>query len=419
MNDGTSVELKRGADGSAAACEIADVRAHVLRAHNDVTDVDGATETLLVEIQDAAGRVGIGEADTASAVAHALVLMDDVHFWCRGMRNTLLGRDPVQIGAIWDIVAEATFLAGPSGVARHALAAVDIALHDLAGKQLGRPAYHLLGGARRPHITPYATCYSGPVGERTLHEMVEATCELLEHARRLGFRAVKMEVLYGGIARDRDIVDSIRAGRRVVGDDVDLLIDFGYRWRDWRDALWTLTQVEDCRIYLAEATLPHDDLPSHAKLAHRVETRIGGGEFASTWRECLAWLDIGQVDVLQPDVARAGGLTELRRIAQSAVERGASVVPHCWKTGINAAAARHLQAATDNVPYVEMLVPALWRAPLRYEVVTPEPQLQDGTISLPEAPGLGIELVQSALAEYAVPAGADGNGALDGDGSRL
>ena len=95
------------------------------------------------------------------------------------------------------------------------------------------------------------------------------------------------------------------------------------------------------------------------------------------------------------------------------------MVPHCWKTGINAAAARHLQAATDNVPYVEMLVPALWRAPLRYEVVTPEPELQDGTIALPEAPGLGIELVQSALAEYAVSAVADGNGALDGDASRL
>jgi L-rhamnonate dehydratase len=419
MNDGIEVEATRRVDGRAVACEIVDVRAHVLRAHNDVTDVDGATETLLVELEDAAGRIGIGEADTASAVARALVLMDDVHLWCRGLRNTLLALDPVQIGAIWDALAESTFLAGPSGVARHALAAVDIALHDLAGKQLGRPTYHLLGGARRPHITPYATCYSGPVGERTLHEMVEATCELLEQARRLGFRAVKMEVLYAGIARDRDIVDCIREGRRVVGDETELLIDFGYRWRDWRDALWTLRQVEDCRIYLAEATLPHDDLASHAKLAHRVETRIGGGEFASTWRECLAWLDVGQVDVLQPDVARAGGLTELRRIAQSAVERGASVVPHCWKTGINAAAARHFQAATDNVPYVEMLVPALWRAPLRYDVVTPEPELQDGTIALPDVPGLGIELVQSALAEYTVPRDADAYGALGGDRSRL
>jgi L-rhamnonate dehydratase len=386
-------------------CEVVDLRAHVLRANNDVADVDSSTETLLIEIEDAAGRVGIGEADTASSAARALVLMDDVHLWCRGLRGVVLGRDPVQMGGIWDDLAHATFLAGPSGVARHALAAVDIALHDLAGKQLGRPVFHLLGGARQPQITPYATCYPGPVGDRGLPEMLEATLELLERARGLGFRAVKMEVLFEGAASDREIAACIREGRQVVGEDVELLVDFGYRWTDWRRALWTLEQVEDCRIYLAEATLPHDDLAGHAKLAQRVGTRIGGAEFASTWQECLAWLDVGQVDVLQPDVARAGGLTEMRRIAQSAVERGAMVIPHCWKTGINAAAARHLQAATSNVPLVEMLVPSLWSAPLRGELVLPEPQLDDGFIALPTAPGLGVELVQPALQQYAVGVG--------------
>ena len=405
MNDDYDFGLPAGAVLPTPPCEIVDLRAHLLRATNDLGDVDSATETLLIEIEDADGHVGIGEADTASAAALALVLMDDVHLWCRGMRSVVLGRDPIQMAGIWDDLARATFLAGPSGVARHALAAVDIALHDLAGKQLGRPTFHLLGGARQPHITPYATCYAGPVGERSLSEMLEATLDLLERARSLGFRAVKMEVLFEGAASDREIVDCIREGRRAVGDDIELLVDFGYRWTDWRRALWTLDQVEDCRIYLAEATLPHDDLPSHAKLAQRVGTRIGGAEFATTWQECLAWLDIGRVDVVQPDVARAGGFTEMRRIAQSAVERGAMVIPHCWKTGINAAAARHLQAATSNVPFVEMLVPSLWSAPLRDEVVVPEPVLDNGTIALPTAPGLGVELVQSALRTYAVAVG--------------
>jgi len=405
MSDDYDFGLPASAARATPPCEVVDLRAHLLRATNDVGDVDSATETLLIEIEDADGRVGIGEADTASAAALALVLMDDVHLWCRGLRSAVLGRDPVQMTAIWHDLARATFLAGPSGVARHALAAVDIALHDLAGKQLGRPVFHLLGGARQPRITPYATCYAGPVGERSLSDMLEATLELLERARALGFRAVKMEVLFEGAASDREIVACIREGRQVVGEDIELLIDFGYRWTDWRRALWTLEQVEDCRIYLAEATLPHDDLPSHAKLAQRVGTRIGGAEFATTWQECLAWLDIGQVDVVQPDVARAGGFTEMRRIAQSAVERGAMVIPHCWKTGINAAAARHLQAATSNVPFVEMLVPSLWSAPLRDEVVVPEPLLDDGYIALPTAPGLGVELVQSAVQTYAVEVG--------------
>jgi L-rhamnonate dehydratase len=405
MSDDYDFGLNAGSVLPTPPSEIVELRARLLRANNDVGDVDSATETLLIEIVDADGRVGIGEADTASAAALALVLMDDVHLWCRGMRSVVLGRDPIQIAGIWDDLAQATFIAGPSGVARHALAAVDIALHDLAGKQLGRPTYHLLGGARRPQITPYATCYAGPVGERSLPEMMNVTLDLLERARALGFRAVKMEVLFEGVASDREIVACIREGRQVVGEDIELLVDFGYRWTDWRRAQWTLDQVEDCRLYLAEATLPHDDLPSHAKLAQRVGTRIGGAEFATTWQECLAWLDVGQVDVIQPDVARAGGFTEMRRIVQSAVERGAMVIPHCWKTGINAAAARHLQAATSNVPFVEMLVPSLWSAPLRDEVVVPEPVLDDGFIALPTAPGLGVELVPSAVQTYAVEVG--------------
>jgi L-rhamnonate dehydratase len=227
----------------------------------------------------------------------------------------------------------------------------------------------------------------------------------LERAVSLGFAAVKMEVLYGDVARDRDLVSAIQEGRRVIGDDVELLVDFGYRWSDWREALWALRRLEDSRVFLAEATLPHDDLLSHARLAERVETRIGGAEFASTWEECRAWLDHGGVDVLQPDVARAGGLTELSRIAQSAAERGALVVPHCWKTGINAAAARHLQAATKNVPYVEMLVPELWRSPLRETLVRPEPVLVDGRVELPRTPGLGVSLAPGVLARYGITTG--------------
>jgi L-rhamnonate dehydratase len=153
-----------------SSCRVVDVRARVLRASADLTDVDGATETPLVEVEDEAGRVGIGEADTASEAARAVVLTEDVYLWCRGLRNALLGADHVQTGALCDELDTATFLAGPSGIARHALAAVDIPLHDLAGKQLGRPVYHLLGGARRPYLTPYATCYAGPVGDRTLSE---------------------------------------------------------------------------------------------------------------------------------------------------------------------------------------------------------------------------------------------------------
>ncbi len=116
-----------------------------------------------------------------------------------------------------------------------------------------------------------------------------------------------MEVLFGDLVSDRELVGCIHEGRCLVGDDVMLMLDFGYRWHDWRDALWVLNRIEDCNIYFAEATLQHDDLAGHARLAERVETRVCGAEFAATVFECREWLQRGRVDVLQPDISRWGG----------------------------------------------------------------------------------------------------------------
>ena len=80
------------------------------------------------------------------------------------------------------------------------------------------------------------------------------------------------------------------------------------------------------------------------------------------------------------------------------------MIPHCWKTGVTAAAARHYQAATANAPWVEMFHPALYESPLRAELTRPEPEIVDGRIPLPSEPGLGIELVPEALERYAVTA---------------
>jgi len=158
--------------------------------------------------------------------------------------------------------------------------------------------------------------------------------------------------------------------------------------------------VEDCRIWLAEATLSHTDLEGHARLASRVETRIGGGELASTLEECRAWLEIGRVDVIQADIARCGGLTEMHRVAQLAAIHGALVVPHCWKSGISAAASRHFHAATANAPFIEVLSADLFDSPLRAELVRGEPSLDSGRYPLPHLPGLGVELIVETVERY-------------------
>jgi L-rhamnonate dehydratase len=380
---------------------VADVEALVLRApESDPNDFDSSAETVVVLIHDEDGVVGIGEADAPAPIVRELVLMDDRHAWSRGLRNVLLGRDPFEIEALHRDLYQATIYHGRRGLGIHALSAVDVALHDVVGKQLGRPAYQVLGGACRDDIRPYATIYPGLPGGRTIGELMDELARGFERALELGFRAIKMEAFFGDRVSDRELVGCIREGRRLVGDDTTLLVDFGYRWSDWRAALWTLNRLEDCDLYLAEATLQHDDLEGHAKLAACAETRIGGAEMAATRFECREWIEHGRVDVVQPDVNRAGGLTEMVRIAQLAELAGVLVVPHGWKTGITSAAARHFQAATPNVPFVEHLSPDLFDSPLRRELVLPEPAIVDGAIELPSAPGLGIELDAEAVDRY-------------------
>ena len=385
------------------SCPIARVEAIVLRAPAvDAGDLDSSSETVIVRITDEKERQGIGEADAAASVVRELVLMDDVHGWSRGLAAVLTRRDPFHIRSLHEELYASTIWHGRRGLGIHALSAVDVALHDLAGKQASRPVVDLLGGPVRDSTNPYATIYQGAVRDRTVGQMMDATASLFERALALGFRAVKMEVIWGDLVSDRALVECIREGRRLLGDDVALLVDFGYRWRDWRDALWTLSRLESANLFLAEATLLHDDLEGHRKLAGRVETRIGGAEMAATVHECREWLRTGEVDVLQPDIGRCGGLTELRRIAELAELEGALVIPHGWKTGVTAAAARHFQAATPNAPYFELLHPSLFDSPLRQELTRPEPELRDGTLPIPDAPGLGIELDEDAVSRFRV-----------------
>jgi L-rhamnonate dehydratase len=379
---------------------IADVEVIAFESAASPDDCDGAADTVVVRLTDVDGRTGIGEADAPAEVVRAFVEMADLHVWSRGLRGLLVGRDPFPIPALWDRLYEGTIYPGRRGAGIHAISAVDMALYDLVGKQLDRPVYELLGGARRETLLPYATLFPGLPQGRSMGELEREVEALVDRALELGFRALKVEALFDDLLADDDLARLLVAIRRRLGEGPELLVDFGYRWRDWRAALRTLERAADADLYLAEATLAHDDLEGHARLAARAHTRIGGAEFAATRFECREWLERGHVDVLQPDPNRVGGLTELARVAELASHHAAMVVPHGWKTGITVAANMHAHAAMANVPMFELVSPDLWASPLRRELTGPEPELRDGLLALPCGPGLGIELDEDAVARY-------------------
>jgi L-rhamnonate dehydratase len=368
--------------------------------HELADDLDGTVDTVLVRLTDTDGRSGIGEADAPPDVVKAFIEMPSAHLWSQSPAQVLMGADPVEVTALWERLYEATIYPGRRGLGIHALSAIDVALHDLAGKQLGIPAYQLMGGARRQKLRPYCTIYPGLARGRSVRELMAIIERQFGQALALGFRAVKMEVLFYDLVSDAELVGLIREGRRMVGDGITMALDFGYRWRDWYDAKRVLDRVADCDICFAEATLQHDDLTGHARLAQSSPIRICGAEFAATRFEIREWIEVGKVAVVQPDISRCGGLTEIRRIADLCELHGVQVVPHAWKTGILAQCGRHFQAACPASPLFEFISPHVYESPLRRDLVSPEPEVQDGLMDLPDGPGLGIELNEEVVRRY-------------------
>lgn len=368
--------------------------------HNDL---DGTIDTVIVKVFDQDGRYGFGETDAPPGVVEAFLIMPTAHSWSRNLADVLVGSDPIEIAALWHKMYDATFWPGRRGLGIHAIGAVDVALHDLAGKQLGLPAYKLMGGARRRSLKPYCTIFPGLAAGRTVRDLMAEIERQFDCALQAGFRAVKMEVLFYDLVSDRQLVELIQEGRRMIGADVLMAVDFGYRWHNWLDARWVLERIADLNIFFAEATLQHDDLDGHARLAAVSPIRIGGAEAAATRFEIREWVERGQIAVAQPNIARSGGLSGIRRIAEMCELYGVEVIPHGWKTGITSAAGRHFQAASPVTPVFEYISPLVFDSVLRRELVYPEPDVRDGEMALPEGSGLGIALNDEVVERYRQP----------------
>ena len=171
----------------------------------------------------------------------------------RGLRNVLLGRDPFEIEALHRDLYQATIYHGRRGLGIHALSAVDVALHDLVASSWDAPRTSFRRLAATTSGPTRRSIPASPAAARSASFMDEIA-RGFERALELGFRAIKMEAFFEHLVSDRELVGCIQAGRRLVGDDTTLLVDFGYRWRDWRAALWTLNRPRHCDLYLAEAT---------------------------------------------------------------------------------------------------------------------------------------------------------------------
>jgi L-alanine-DL-glutamate epimerase-like enolase superfamily enzyme len=386
---------------------ITDIECHVLLAPDVRKDAtSSAQDDIVVFVHTDEGVTGVGESDVNPWIARACIEAPGTHTMGLGLKEMLLGENPLETDRLWEKLYTGSAMNGRRGAVICAMGALDMALWDIRGKAAGKPCWQLAGPAAKDRIVPYASLQ--PSGA-SFAEYRDSLADWAVRARDMGFRAGKMEVTLSGPYNhsglnepDERMTEVVAACRRAVGPDFIMMVDVQYTWSDPETALRTLRDWKEFDIYFVETPLQIDDLPGYARLHREAPMPIAAGEWQNTRFEFADLMDVGLVDVAQPDVGRVGGLTEALRVCRMAADRGRRIVPHCWKTGIGIAASAHLAAVTPHCPFIEYLPPPLCDSPLRQELVHEELQLVDGLLALPSKPGLGIEVDPQALRRFRV-----------------
>ncbi len=296
----------------------------------------------------------------------------------------VLGQDVREIERITETLFATTFWLGRGGAMNHAISGLNIALWDCAGKVLGTPVATLLGGSHHRAVKAYGSILFHPV------ETLEA--RIAEMLAR-NFRAIKLgwePFGRAGIAEDRALV---ARARKAAGDGVDIMIDAGgsgpFYPGTLKRALEQSRMLADYDVRWFEEALRPDDTEGFRRLTDASPVPISGGEVLSGRRAFKQIIDERLLDIIQPDVAKVGGLSEMRRLAWQAWDAGIELIPHGWNTAIGVAADLHLMATAPSPGYVEFNV----GNPMVEEIIASPFVLDEaGRIAVPDGPGLGITI---------------------------
>lgn len=342
------------------------------------TGVRNSRSALLVEVQTDEGLTGIGSCSGNSSLLEVII--------ARVLKPVLIGKDPTKLEDLWE---ECYFRAGVKafgsrGIGVVALSGIDIALWDIRGKIENLPLFKLLSKTPHDKVDVYATAL-----------YPEETSKVVAKARKFaeeGFRGVKIKLGFD-FSKDMEIVKAVRAE---LGKDFTIMTDanMGY---EIDVALKAVAILEEYGVDWLEEPLFVEDIEGHARLRSRSKVPIAVGENLHTRFAFENYIARGAVDVLQPDVARAGGISEVRKIAAIAAKDGLPISLHTFGDAVKLAASLHLAAALDNSTIMEL---DCTYNPLRTELLEEALEVKNGAMVPPCGQGLGIDLNSEALKKY-------------------
>ncbi|MCF2240861.1 mandelate racemase/muconate lactonizing enzyme family protein, partial [Halobacterium salinarum] len=359
------------------------------------TMVDGNFPWTLVRVYTDAGVVGTGEAYWGAGVPELI----------ERMTPFVVGENPLDIDRLFEhLVQKMSGEGSVEGVTVTAISGIEVALHDLAGKVLGVPAYQLLGGKYRDEVRVYCDCHTAAEADP------EACADEAERVvDDLGYDALKFDLdVPSGLEKDR-ANRHLRPGE--IRHKADIVAAVTERVRDRADVAfdchWTFSggsakrlasELEAYDVWWLEDPVPPENLDVQASVTESTATPIAVGENRYRVTEARRLIENQAVDIVAPDLPKVGGMRETRKIADVANQYYVPVAMHNVASPVATMASAHVGAAIPNALAVEYHSYELgWWSDLVAEDV-----IEDGSIEVPERPGLGITLDMDAVEEHMV-----------------
>jgi len=375
----------------ASELQITDVRCGFIRG--------GAS--LFVKIHTNQGIWGCGEGVDAVRGTYHLV---------QGLGNRLRGRNPLDVHRLFEELRRGgVFGGGQSGMYVAVLSAIETALWDLAGKALEVPVYQLLGGRFRDRVRVYMDTALYQARLPTPEDFAASAREAVD----MGMTAVKFDLdqandpgrydAYNWTASPAELqrmVDQMTAAREAVGPTIDICADMHGRY-DLPTGKRVAELMEPLNLMWLEEPVPAENIEAYKLINDATSTPICAGENLYLAHGFRRLLEIGAVDIIMPDLQKAGGLGEGQRIANLANLYYVPFAPHMVASYLGAMAAAHVCASVPNFMILEWQIYFHRDAMFREIVDFEGPMVVDGFIPLSEKPGIGVEINEEAMRRYA------------------
>jgi galactonate dehydratase len=358
---------------------------------------------LFVKVHTNQGIWGCGESVDATPGTYHLVKM---------FARRIAGKSPLNVHRLFEDIRKSGFFEGAqSGMYIAVLTAVESALWDLTGKALGLPVYQLLGGKFRDRIRVYCDTALYRADSPPPEKFAEAAME----AVKMGFTAVKFDIdeardpnkydAYNWTASPAELdrmYNQISAVRKAVGPKIDVCVDMHGRY-DAVTGMQVAKRFEGLNLMWLEEPIPAENVEAYLKITSSTSTPICAGENIYLGFGFRRLLEIGGVDIIMPDLQKAGGLGEGQRIANLANLYYVPFAPHMVASFLGAMASCHVCASVPNFLIMEWQI-YFHTDPMFKEIVTFDgPMVTDGFITLLEKPGVGVEINEEGMKKYATP----------------